>query len=141
MKKILIAMMFAALCACAYTAGVATIHPVAVDTMPNCGECHEGDGWERFDHKAGNFYDKHGFYAGEERASCSGCHAESFCSDCHTRNDEIKPSDKYFNSPVRKMPHRGDYVSLHRIDGKINPASCVKCHGRQDNKRCAPCHR
>ncbi len=140
MKKVFIAMMFSVLCACAYTANVASVHPAEVESMPNCGECHDGDGWERFNHKAVTFYDKHGFYAGEERVSCNICHEESFCADCHTKNDEIKPSGKHFNSPARSMPHRGDYLSLHKIDGKVNPSSCVKCHGRQDNKRCGSCH-
>jgi hypothetical protein len=27
-----------------------------------------------------------------------------------------------------------------RIDGRINPASCFPCHGRQNNERCKVCH-
>ena len=35
----------------------------------------------------------------------------------------------------------GDYLSRHRIEGRIDPVSCLKCHGRQNNERCKLCHR
>jgi hypothetical protein len=40
-----------------------------------------------------------------------------------------------------EMPHRGDYITQHQIDGRINPAPCFRCHGRRNNERCAECHR
>jgi hypothetical protein len=27
------------------------------------------------------------------------------------------------------------------IDGKIDPASCYRCHGRTNNEQCVQCHR
>jgi hypothetical protein len=38
------------------------------------------------------------------------------------------------------MPHRGNYVTMHKIDGKVDPASCYRCHGRGNNERCMSCH-
>lgn len=125
--------------ACANNASVARTHPEEVKGMPDCTECHT-DSWAALNHKAPDFMLKHKFYAGSKFA-CATCHQESFCADCHAHKEEIKPSDKYFNSPERSLPHRGDYLSQHKIDGKINPASCVKCHGRQNNERCITCHR
>lgn len=126
--------------ACAHTTSIVREHPVEVTSMPDCGDCHE-DKWKAFSHKAAAFYKKHGEYAKEQKTACNACHAEAFCSDCHANKSEIKPGDKFYDSPERNSPHRGDYLSLHRIDGKINPASCAKCHGRQNNDRCVTCHR
>lgn len=126
--------------ACANTQSVARIHPEAVKGIPNCTECHS-DALGAMNHQAIDFYKKHGFYAKDSRQSCAACHQESFCSDCHAHKEEIKPSDKFGGSPERNLPHRSDYLSQHKIDGRVNPASCVKCHGRQNNERCASCHK
>ena len=125
--------------ACANTNSVARVHPVEVTGLPNCSECHT-DSWSSLNHKAPDFMEKHKIYAGSKFA-CAACHQESFCADCHAHKEEIKPSDKYKSSPERFLPHRGNYLSQHRIDGKINPASCVRCHGRQNNEGCKTCHR
>jgi hypothetical protein len=127
--------------ACANTNSVAKVHPMAVTGMPDCTECHSDDTWSLMNHKGSAFYAKHGFYAAQQRAACASCHAEAFCADCHAHKEEIKPSDKFKDSPERMLPHRGDYMSQHKIDGRINPASCVKCHGRQNNERCGSCHK
>lgn len=126
--------------ACANTSSVAVVHPEAVKGIPDCTECHT-DLYGAMNHKSMDFIKKHGFYASNSRQACAACHQESFCADCHTRKEEIKPSDKFADSPERILPHRGDYLTQHRIDGRIDPASCVKCHGRQNNERCASCHR
>jgi len=115
-------------------------HPVDVKGLVNCGECHT-DYWAALDHKADDFYRRHKFYAGQQKQACAVCHRESFCTDCHAYREEIKPSDKYRVSPERTLPHRGDYLSRHRIEGRIDPASCLKCHGRQNNDKCRRCHR
>lgn len=136
---ILVPMLACMLYACANTTSVARVHPEAVSGLPNCTECHT-DSWGALNHQAPDFMLKHKIYAGSKFA-CASCHQESFCADCHAHKEEIKPSDKYFNSPERSLPHRGDYLSQHKIDGKINPASCFKCHGRQNNEGCVTCHR
>jgi hypothetical protein len=133
-------MVLSVLFACANTNSSARIHPEAVKGIPNCTECHT-DSWGNMNHQAVDFFQKHGVFASNARRACAACHAESFCADCHAHKEEIKPSDKYKDAPERWLPHRGDYLSQHRIDGRINPASCVKCHGRQNNERCLTCHR
>jgi len=126
--------------ACANTKSVTVIHPEAVKGIPDCTECHT-DSYGFMNHKALDFYKKHGFYAGNSRQACAACHQDSFCVDCHAHKEEIKPSDKFADSPERMLPHRGDYLSQHRIDGRIDPSACAKCHGRQNNERCATCHK
>jgi len=114
-------------------------HPMQFTTLPLCSNCHT-DERAVFDHGNG-FSSRHGYYAFQKESVCAGCHAESFCADCHANKEEIKPVDKFKDSPERMMPHRGDYISRHKIDGKINPAPCMKCHGRKNNERCKTCHR
>jgi hypothetical protein len=130
----------AILYACANTKSVAKVHPTEVKGLVDCGECHT-DNWAALNHQADDFYRKHKFYAGQQKFACQTCHQESFCADCHAHKEEIKPSDKYKTSPERQLPHRGDYLSRHKIEGRIDPASCLKCHGRTNNERCKTCHR
>jgi hypothetical protein len=137
-------LMMSLLYACANTNSLPRVHPEDVrkqgNSRPNCSECHT-DLWASLNHRAPDFMTKHRFYAASSRQACNSCHHESFCTDCHTRKDEIKPSAKFSDAPELSLPHRGDYLSQHKIDGKVNPVSCVKCHGRQNNERCASCHR
>ena len=121
-------------------AGTALKHPVEVETPVICSSCHT-DWRASMDHSAefGRF--RHKYSAMQNKQSCGLCHAESFCSDCHANREQLKPSDKYKDAPERALPHRGDYLNQHKIDGRINPASCMKCHGRQNNERCLACHK
>lgn len=129
-----------ALYACANTISIVKQHPEKVTGLSDCSECHT-DIWKAFNHKAPSFFEKHRYYAQQQRTACEACHEQSFCSDCHAHKEEIKPSDKYADVPERTLPHRGDYLSQHKIDGRIDPVSCAKCHGRQNNERCKICHR
>ena len=136
----LIPLALSVLYACANTNSIYKTHPAGVTGMPDCTECHT-DNWAALNHKAVGFYNKHRFYAEQQKYACSVCHQESFCVDCHAHKEEIKPSDKYKDAPERALPHRGDYLTQHKIDGRIDPASCVKCHGRSNNERCKTCHK
>jgi predicted transcriptional regulator of viral defense system len=142
-SKILVLFMLAAalavvIVACVGTASMATKHPVAVEKMPLCSACHND--WRAALSHTSDFGTRHKFSAAQQKRACNLCHNDSFCADCHANKEELKPSDKYKDSPERTMPHRGDYISQHKIDGKINPASCFPCHGRQNNERCRVCH-
>ena len=127
---------------------VAPKHPEALPAgRPACSECHEGQQlkgalkpYAAYDHTA-TFVTDHRFAAGIDRQVCATCHASSFCTDCHAIKIEIKPSTLYGDRPDRDLPHRGDYLTRHRFDGKIDPASCYKCHGRSNNQMCMNCHK
>jgi hypothetical protein len=127
--------------ACAGTSSIAKVHPMEIKTLAEavCSNCHM-DARVAFDHTA-DFLARHRFYAEQKKYICSVCHSESFCSDCHAGKAGLIPSDKYKDSPEIPYPHRGDYLVQHRIDGRINPALCMKCHGRRNNERCVTCHK
>jgi hypothetical protein len=135
----LLAALAAGLTACAQTKSLARVHPEQLQGPPRCSECHT-EGYAVLDH-TDDFDRRHRFFAVEQAAVCATCHKPSFCADCHGNKEELKPSDKYKDSPQMAMPHRGDYLIQHRIDGNVNPAPCFKCHGRKDEWRCRKCHR
>jgi len=136
---LLLPILIVSLVACAQTTSMAAKHPVEVSSPPMCGDCHN-DGRSAMNHTS-DYSTRHKFYAAQNKQTCSVCHTDSYCADCHAHKDELKPSDKYKDSPSMSLPHRGDYLNQHKIDGRINPASCFPCHGRQNNERCKACHK
>jgi hypothetical protein len=127
--------------------GLPASHPeaLAVGQQVDCSECHEDQqkgtmkAFDSFSHTP-SFVKNHRLYAASDDRLCAACHKSSFCNDCHTNRVEMKPSTRYGNRPDREMPHRGNYMTLHKIEGKLDPASCYRCHGRANNERCVACH-
>lgn len=122
-------------------------HPEALSAgRVSCAECHTDEqrgtlkAFASFNHTR-SFVTNHRFYASSDSRVCSTCHKGSFCADCHTNQVEMKPSIRYGNRPDRQLQHRGDYLTLHKIEGKLDPAGCYRCHGRANNERCLSCHR
>lgn len=128
--------------------GFPPTHPQAltVGQQVDCAECHEDQqkgtikAFNSFSHTP-SFIKNHRFYAASDDRLCSTCHKSSFCNDCHTNKVEMKPSIRYGNRPDREFQHRGNYITLHKIEGKLDPASCYRCHGRANNERCVACHK
>jgi len=122
-------------------------HPEALEVgWVSCSECHEDQQkgtmkpFAAFNHSPA-FVKNHRLYVSSDDRLCATCHKTSFCNDCHTNQVEMKPSVRYGNRPDREMQHRGDFMTLHKIEGKLDPASCQRCHGRSNNARCIACHR
>jgi hypothetical protein len=122
-------------------------HPEELANGPvSCSECHEDQqkgtmkAFAAFNHSRA-FITNHRFYAANDDALCAICHKGSFCADCHTNQAAMKPSLKNGDRPDRMMPHRGDFLTMHKIEGKLDPASCYRCHGRANNEQCVACHR
>jgi hypothetical protein len=142
--------MIATLAACAQFKALPNLpasHPEELASGPvACSECHEDEQrgtmkpFASFNHSPA-FIENHRFYASQDARLCTICHKGSFCADCHTNQVEMKPSVKWGNRPDREMPHRGDFMTLHKIEGKLDPASCYRCHGRANNELCVTCHR
>lgn len=143
--------LMAVLAACAQMKtipGLPASHPEAlvVGQQVSCAECHEDNqkgtlkAYDAFSHTA-SFVKNHRFYASSDEKLCATCHKSSFCNDCHTNQTEIKPATLLGNRPDRDAPHRGNFMTLHKIEGKLDPASCYRCHGRANNERCIICHR
>jgi hypothetical protein len=122
-------------------------HPEALgEGRVACSECHEDQirgilkPYASFNHTP-LFVKDHRFYVGQDNRLCAGCHAQSFCTDCHANEVEIKPSTKLGDRPDRELIHRGDFITRHKIEGKIDPTGCYRCHGRTNNEKCVTCHR
>jgi hypothetical protein len=129
------------------TAAVPTKHPEELSGYrPDCGECHQDVStgalkpYEAFRHSQ-VFLREHGFYARQGQNLCASCHGPSFCQGCHARKEELMPKTRAGDRPDRMLPHRGDYIVLHQIDGRLDPGSCFRCHGNKNNARCRACHR
>ncbi|MBT8340478.1 MAG: hypothetical protein KJP07_10745 [Desulfatitalea sp.] len=119
-------------------------HPPEEGDLRSCSDCHEteagGFPYRRYEHTP-LFGENHRRVATGSRQVCAMCHQASFCADCHGQGMALKPSLKDHGDVRRKMPHRGDYLTRHRIDGRLNPAKCFRCHGRpKSEKTCIPCH-
>lgn len=121
-------------------------HPEALEVgkRPTCTGCHESDDayvpYQRLNHTP-LFADNHRQAASQSEQVCNLCHQTSYCNDCHATRVELKPSVKNQTDNFRRLPHRGDYVTRHRIDGRIDPTSCFRCHGNPKSARtCTPCH-
>ena len=137
------------LVACAVPKGgflVPTQHPPEAelgDRRPVCTDCHERRGklaFEEFDHTP-FFAGGHRGVAIRQATVCGMCHQASFCSDCHATSVELKPAERRPGETFRGAPHRGDFLTRHKIEGRIDPTSCFRCHGNPKTARtCAACH-
>jgi hypothetical protein len=119
-------------------------HPREEGDLRRCSDCHdaEPDGFpfRRYEHTP-LFGDNHRLTAAGSQSVCDMCHQPGFCSACHGAGAGLKPSLKNHADPRPLTPHRGDYLIRHRIDGRLNPAKCFRCHGRpKAAKTCRPCH-
>jgi hypothetical protein len=122
-------------------------HPEALgEGRVACSECHEDQirgilkPYASFSHTT-VFIKSHRYYVDQDSRLCSSCHAQSFCTDCHANETEIKPSLKLGDRPDRELIHRGDFLTRHQIEGKIDPTGCYRCHGRANNEKCFTCHK
>ena len=109
-----------------------------------CTDCHDNSDayipYRRYVHTP-MFMQNHRSVASQKADVCYMCHRPDFCNDCHGVWTELKPSIKNQTDTGRQMPHRGDYIARHRIDARIDPISCKKCHGNpKTTQTCRPCH-
>lgn len=125
--------------ACAGPKSAALVHPERLGAMPVCTSCHDAD-TAPLNHD-GRWGRSHGRAAERDRRACELCHQTASCADCHGSRQEIKPTDMRPGRFDPATPHRGDYLSQHRFDGRLDPASCYACHGHKGQGRCRVCHR
>ena len=126
--------------ACAGPKSTALVHPEKMEGMPVCTSCHEAS-FAASNHDS-RWLKTHGAVAVRSQRTCELCHQVSSCADCHAgRQEEIKPSDKPSSRFDAATPHRGDWLTQHRVEGRIDPAPCFSCHGRKNVGRCGTCHK
>lgn len=107
-----------------------------------CAKCHRDFTYTGLNKLAGfthkdNFKAEHGNFTKKHARTCTQCHRESFCTDCHGKKSGLKPSIKYPEMVKRGFIHRGDWETLHRLEAKTDSGSCLKCHAQ---KECSACH-
>lgn len=134
-------------CAGVETQGVPARHPERLaGPEANCLECHDNEltgtlkPFGTFSH-TNSFLLRHGSYASQDQDLCSSCHRQADCLECHATKEELTPSLRRGDRPDRELPHRGDYIVQHRVDGRLDPGSCVRCHGNRNTGGCIACHR
>jgi len=126
----------------------AATHPQELgEARPMCSECHSTDvakgalkPYASFDHTP-TFVKDHRFQATQDGTTCASCHAPAFCVDCHGGKVPMKPAVKLSDRPDRDTPHKGDFLTLHKLEGRMDPSACYTCHGRANNDKCRACHR
>lgn len=77
---------------------------------------------------ADNWSKVHGPSAASEATTCSGCHAQRFCKDCHAA--ERVGAKRY---------HPANFVSRHAPEAYSAETECATCHSVQ--AFCRDCHR
>jgi len=109
------------------TARCTNCHKDLKGYLPRTAYAHQGD-WLR----------THAQVAKTSGESCSACHDQTYCSECHASQTVAALPATIFPEEVDKtFIHRGDYVSRHDTDAHANPASCRTCHG---SAFCSACH-
>jgi hypothetical protein len=86
---------------------------------------------------ANDFKSRHAEYARKSAQGCVQCHTESYCLDCHSKHEGLKPSLKFPEKVRAGLIHRGDWMTVHRVEAKVDSASCLKCHVTGE---CDKCH-
>lgn len=119
-------------------------HPPVGMKRPQCIDCHDKTDptfpYAKFNHDV-FFTDGHRVEALTGSATCYLCHTDGFCGDCHDGRQEMMPTTRRPMDIQRRIPHRGKYLARHQIEGRINPLSCYRCHGKPDRaERCVTCH-
>ena len=90
-----------------------------------------------YSHEA-NFLETHGKWAMASVSTCSSCHDQTMCSQCHTATTRpMPPSIQFPEKVTAEFIHRGDWISRHAIEQQADPVSCSKCHG---TGYCQSCH-
>jgi hypothetical protein len=125
--------------ACAGPKSTVIAHPDQVAGLPICTSCHNAE--RASANHDSQWMKSHGAVALRDQRTCEICHQVASCADCHGNQEEIKPSDKRPSRFDPAIPHRGDYLTQHRVDGRLDPASCFPCHGRKNQERCRVCHK
>jgi hypothetical protein len=144
------AVLIALLFGCSAVSQTPSVPPKHPEDLPqgrvDCLECHKDVSsgalkpYASFRHSR-VFINAHGTYARQGQSLCASCHAPAFCQTCHAGKEEMKPNVKMGDRPDRMAPHRGDYLITHRIDGRLDPGSCFRCHGNKNDSRCRQCHK
>lgn len=109
----------------------------------NCTRCHAAGSLggkvsdEIFDH-GGDWLRRHGPAARASDTACAHCHKVDTCAACHSRSAvPIRPAQLRLDRPDSAQHHRGDFLTRHPMEAKLDPKSCATCH---QVSSCTQCH-
>jgi hypothetical protein len=88
---------------------------------------HQADSAKRVRVHPGGFIRSHGVAAATEATTCSGCHAQRFCTDCHA------------GEKVTRRYHPANFVSGHPAKAYGRDTDCASCHSTE--AFCRDCHK
>jgi hypothetical protein len=93
----------------------------------------------RFIHR-NDFLAQHAFDAKAEPATCSRCHAPTFCSDCHTAQNLtlLAANPRTPHPPEWSFPGP---ANTHAQAARQNIGSCAACHDQGAASVCVKCHK
>jgi hypothetical protein len=109
----------------------------------DCLRCHEGlhespaRPLSLYDHGQ-DFLRRHGTAAKGGEAVCAHCHGDEGCAQCHARNKV--PVRTWLRSDPgveRPGPHRGDFLTRHAVEARVDGKACLSCH---EERSCLSCH-
>lgn len=106
--------------------------PVATPTRELCADCHN----PALDH-AGNWIARHGPLARGSANSCTQCHSQAMCADCHSRVAPEAKARIYPEAVGQEHIHRGDWLTSHPLEARADGDTCLRCHG---GSFCQECH-
>jgi hypothetical protein len=107
-----------------------------------CSQCHAdlsetgSEPFAMFNHD-GDFLRRHGNLSRSEAVVCQHCHTEDQCAACHAKTNPIRASIRDRSSVDRDFVHRGDFLTRHAIEARLDRMSCFKCH---ESNTCSECH-
>jgi hypothetical protein len=107
-----------------------------------CDNCHKD--LQRFSlkpitsyaHDEG-FLKNHASSARASGQSCTQCHDQSFCTDCHTGTGGGRIDARLPDRVDRQFIHFADYLSRHSTEARADASTCQQCHGQSS---CQSCH-
>jgi hypothetical protein len=88
----------------------------------------------------GDFLRRHASVARSSQQSCSACHEQNFCLDCHGKTAMVPVETKLVDRPDRRFIHRQDFLGRHPVEARADPASCQRCHSTGLGSSCETCH-
>ncbi len=97
--------------------------------ISDCQTCHEGVQPLPADHRMGDWTADHGMEASISNSSCTICHNQESCDDCHQGTG-------VYGSGM--SPHDPTWIHDHGIEATFG-GNCLTCH--EDNSYCVDCHR
>ncbi|MDH5492764.1 MAG: hypothetical protein OEY14_12495 [Myxococcales bacterium] len=112
---------------------VQACHAEELDAL-RCDRCHSDLHRYRMDdldfvRHAPGFLRRHGGMARADEALCTACHEPSHCSNCHAPSTGIPLELVEPPAALRDFVHRGDFISRHPMEARLERGTCQRCHG------------